>query len=133
MLQEQADGFMAEEVTDVDDYADWIRWVSDAKQSRQDMCESTHYAPIPLLLQQPNRNHDSSIPALLYTVQIKDGNSDCKPLSNWHHPAIMKWTLGGEKFASGSRLTPHWMRRDSNNSGEFWSGTKTFLLGTRAS
>jgi hypothetical protein len=34
MLQEQGDEFMTEEVTDSDDYADWIRWVSDAEQSK---------------------------------------------------------------------------------------------------
>jgi hypothetical protein len=31
ILQEQGDEFMAEEVTNSDDYADWIRWVSDAE------------------------------------------------------------------------------------------------------
>jgi hypothetical protein len=95
MLQEQADGFMAEEVMDVDDYADWIRWVFDAEQSRQDMCESTHDAPVPLLLQQPNRDHDSSIPTLVHIVQIKDGNSDCKPTeqlaSSSHHEMDIRW------------------------------------------
>jgi len=40
MLQEQGDEFMAEEVTDSDDYADWIRWASDAEQSRHAMYES---------------------------------------------------------------------------------------------
>jgi hypothetical protein len=33
MLQEQADDFMNEEITEGDDYADWIRWVADAEQS----------------------------------------------------------------------------------------------------
>jgi hypothetical protein len=95
MLQEQADGFMAEEVTNADDYTNWIRWVSDAEQSRQDMCESTYDAPVPFLLQQPNRDHDSSILALLHIVQIKDGNSDCKPTeqlaSSSHHEMDIKW------------------------------------------
>ncbi|CAK9215035.1 unnamed protein product [Sphagnum troendelagicum] len=31
ILQEQADGFMNEEVTNADDYADWMRWVADAE------------------------------------------------------------------------------------------------------
>jgi hypothetical protein len=31
-LQDQADDFMKEEITDTDDYADWIQWVSDAKK-----------------------------------------------------------------------------------------------------
>jgi hypothetical protein len=34
MLQEQADGIMTEEIADGDDYADWIRWVSDEEKSR---------------------------------------------------------------------------------------------------
>jgi len=34
MLQEQGDEFMMEKVTDSDDYADWIRWVFDAEQSK---------------------------------------------------------------------------------------------------
>jgi hypothetical protein len=86
---------MAKEVTDANDYTDWIRWVSDVEQSKQDMCESTHDAPVPLLLQQPNRDHDSSIPALLHIVQIKDGNFDCKPTeqlaSSSHHEMDIRW------------------------------------------
>jgi hypothetical protein len=31
ILQEQADDFMNEEITEGDDYADWIRWVADAE------------------------------------------------------------------------------------------------------
>jgi len=34
ILQEQANEFMKEEITDADDYADWIRWVSDAEQGK---------------------------------------------------------------------------------------------------
>ncbi|CAM6028551.1 unnamed protein product [Sphagnum balticum] len=34
MLQEQGDTFMTEELTDSDDYADWIRWVSYVEQSK---------------------------------------------------------------------------------------------------
>jgi hypothetical protein len=43
----------------------------------------------------------------------------------------MKWILDGGRFVNESGLTPAWRKRDKNNSGEFWSGTKTFLLGTR--
>jgi len=76
ILQEQANGFMKEEITDADDYADWIRWVSDAEQGRQAMYESTHGVAIPPLLQQPSQVHTSSIPAILQTVQMRDGNFD---------------------------------------------------------
>ncbi len=30
-LQKQAEDLMKEEITDADDYADWIRWVVDAE------------------------------------------------------------------------------------------------------
>ncbi len=33
-LQEQADDFMDEEITDADDYADWLRWVADVEQGK---------------------------------------------------------------------------------------------------
>jgi hypothetical protein len=77
ILQEQADGFMNEEVTDADDYADWIRWVVDAEQSRRTMCESTPDVVVTLMLQQPGLRDTSSIPMLLQAVQMKDGNSNC--------------------------------------------------------
>jgi hypothetical protein len=91
ILQEQADGFMKEEITDVDDYADWIRWVSNAKQGRQAMYESTHGVVVPPLLQQTSRGHASSIPALLQTVQIKDGNSNgshIKQITSSNHDEV---------------------------------------------
>ncbi len=95
MLQEQGDEFMAEEVTDSDDYADWIRWVSDAEHSRQAMYESTRDLPVPLLLQQPSPVHNSSIPVLLHTVRVKDGDLDCKPVeqlaSSSHQEMDNRW------------------------------------------
>jgi hypothetical protein len=43
---------MTEEITDGDDYADWIKWVVDAEENRQIMHESTHNVLVTLLLQQ---------------------------------------------------------------------------------
>ncbi len=77
ILQEQADGFMNEEVTDADDYADWMRWVADAEQSRRAMCESTPNVAVTLMLQQPGLRDTSSILTLLQAVQMKDGDSSC--------------------------------------------------------
>ncbi|CAK9870735.1 unnamed protein product [Sphagnum jensenii] len=76
ILPEQVDGFMNEEITDADDYVDWMRWVSDAEQSRRAMCECTHDVVVTLLLQQPSLRDISSIPALLQVVQMKDGDFD---------------------------------------------------------
>jgi hypothetical protein len=59
---------MEEEITDADNYADWLRWVFDAEQSGQAMYESTHDAIISLLLQQPSQGHTPSIPALLQVL-----------------------------------------------------------------
>jgi hypothetical protein len=53
------------------------------------------------------------------------------PLRNWHLLTIRKWTIGGEKSANKSGWTPNWMMKDSSRFGEFWSGSKTSLLGTR--
>jgi hypothetical protein len=50
ILQGQVDDFMKEEVTDGDDYADWIRWVADAEKSMRE--ESTPKCIASLALQQ---------------------------------------------------------------------------------
>jgi hypothetical protein len=41
IIQEHADDIMKEDVTDSDDYADWIQWMSNAEQSRHAIYEST--------------------------------------------------------------------------------------------
>jgi hypothetical protein len=51
ILQEQVDDFMEEEITDDDDYADWIKWVSNAEKGKQAIFETTNYAEVPVLLQ----------------------------------------------------------------------------------
>jgi len=87
MLQEQADGIMTEEITDGDDYADWIKWVADVEESRQIMHESTHNVLVPLLLQQHCPQHDSTILMILQTIQVKGGDSDCKPSEKFMSPS----------------------------------------------
>jgi hypothetical protein len=41
---------MKEEITDVDDYADWIRWVSDAEQRKQAVPGAATCTEVPVLL-----------------------------------------------------------------------------------
>jgi hypothetical protein len=53
------------------------------------------------------------------------------PLSRWHRPTMMEWTLDGERSVNESGLTLAWIKRNNHNSGRFWSGTKMFLRGTR--
>ncbi|CAK9220311.1 unnamed protein product [Sphagnum troendelagicum] len=96
ILQEQVNEFMEEEITDADDYANRLRWVSDAEQGGQAMYESTHDAAIPLLLQQPGQGHTPSIPVLLQVLQTKDDNLDFKPTeqraSSNHHGMDTRWS-----------------------------------------
>jgi hypothetical protein len=49
--QEQVDEFMEEEITYANDYAYWLKWVSNVEQSRHAKYESTHYVAILVLLQ----------------------------------------------------------------------------------
>ncbi len=51
ILQGQVDDFMEEEIIDVDDYADWLKWVSNAEKRKQYIFESTSCAEVPVLLQ----------------------------------------------------------------------------------
>ncbi len=95
ILQEQADGFMNEEVTDVDDYADWMRWVADAEQSRRAMCKGTPDAAVTLMLQRPDPRYTSSIPTLPQAVQVKDDDSGCSTTkllgSSSHEEMGIRW------------------------------------------
>jgi hypothetical protein len=50
-LQDQADDFMREEISDFDDYADWIQWVFDAEKGKQISREPARCAEVPALLQ----------------------------------------------------------------------------------
>ncbi len=50
-LEKQAGDFMKEEITDADDYADWIQWVADAEQGKQTLPEATNSAEISMILQ----------------------------------------------------------------------------------
>ncbi|CAK9230698.1 unnamed protein product [Sphagnum troendelagicum] len=95
ILQEQADGFMNEEVTDADDYANSMRWVADAKQSRRAMCESTPDVAVALMLQQPGLRDTSLIPTLLQAVQLTNGDSGCSTTellrSSSHDKMCTRW------------------------------------------
>jgi hypothetical protein len=71
---------MEREIIGADDYADWLRWVFDAEQSRHAMYESTHYVEIPVLLQ---------------VDQTEGGNLDRNSIeqltSSTHEEMNMRW------------------------------------------
>jgi hypothetical protein len=50
-LQDQTDDLMKEEITDADDYADWIRWVADAEQEKKALSGAANGAEVSVLLQ----------------------------------------------------------------------------------
>jgi hypothetical protein len=60
ILQKQADDFMEEEITDADDYAGWIKWVSNAEKGKQAIFESANRAEVHVLLQIHQMNRGDS-------------------------------------------------------------------------
>jgi len=102
-LQKQANDLMKKEITDADDYANWIRWVTDAEQGKQALSEATNGAKMSVLLQ-------------VQQMDITDYHNSLKErlvLSN-----NRKADRGGERFAKKFELIKIWMRRRDNNSGE---------------
>ncbi len=79
MLQERTDRIMAEEDSDGDDYADWIKWSSDAEENRMFKYESARSELGTVLLQQHGPEHDSVIPEILQTTQVVTDEPDHKP------------------------------------------------------
>jgi hypothetical protein len=97
---------MIEEITDGDDYADWIKWVANAEESRQIMHESTHNVLVPLLLQQHCPQHDFTIPMILQTIQVKMATLIVSPVKSLCRPVIMNREPDGRRFVNESRSTP---------------------------
>jgi hypothetical protein len=50
-LQNQADDFMKEEITDADDYADWIQWAANGEHHKQNLSEAVSATGESVLLQ----------------------------------------------------------------------------------
>jgi hypothetical protein len=65
ILQKQVDDFMEEEITDADDYADWIKWVSAAEKGKQAIFETTNYVEVHVLLQ-------------VHQIDSGDSHNNCK-------------------------------------------------------
>jgi hypothetical protein len=54
-LQNQAEDFMKEEITDADDYADWIQWAADGERHNQNLSEAMSATGGSVLLQVQRR------------------------------------------------------------------------------
>ncbi|CAK9861921.1 unnamed protein product [Sphagnum jensenii] len=50
-MHNQADEFMKEEITDADDYADWIRWAADGEGRKKGLSQATKATKESVLLQ----------------------------------------------------------------------------------
>ncbi|CAM6023713.1 unnamed protein product [Sphagnum balticum] len=74
ILQEQADDFMNKEISEGDDYADWMQWVRDTEQSRR--TERAPDAVAKFSLQRSGQMNVPSILTLRQVMQIKNDNSD---------------------------------------------------------
>jgi hypothetical protein len=114
MLQEQTDEIMIEEISDGDDYPDWIKWASDAKESRLSMRESAHNVLGPVLLQQHKPDHDSVIPMILQTAQVETGKPDHKPNEEFascsHFESGIRWKEICERIKVDTDLDKHGQR-----------------------
>ncbi len=74
ILQGQEDDFMKEEVTDGDDYADWIRWVADAEQSMRE--ERVTKCTTTLASQQQRTLNTVLVPTLLQVGTVGSSESE---------------------------------------------------------
>jgi hypothetical protein len=79
-LQEQADDFMKGEIRDANDYADWIKWVSNAEQGKQAISTTTNHTKVPVLLQV--QQMDSSLFLNSFKEQLSFSD-DYKANSRW--------------------------------------------------
>ncbi|CAM6061976.1 unnamed protein product [Sphagnum tenellum] len=82
-LQDQTDEFMKEEVSDSDDYADWIRWVSDAEERKACSRESIMCveAPIVLQTQRPTKDENPLNPSSIIIRMLKREHEMARNLS----------------------------------------------------
>ncbi len=59
-LQNQAEDFMKEEITDADDYVDWIQWATDGERHKQNLSEVVSATRGSVLLQVQRREITAS-------------------------------------------------------------------------
>ncbi|CAK9194111.1 unnamed protein product [Sphagnum troendelagicum] len=94
MLQEQADDFMNEEITEGNDYADWIRWVVDAEQSMRD--ERTPKDMVTLVSQQHRSTDIAVVPTLQQVMPTRNDESECATTarlgSSVHEERDTRWS-----------------------------------------
>jgi len=71
---------MKEEITDSDDYADWIQWVSDAEQRKQVISITSKHDEAPILLQLQQVNNDIFPNKFKEQLTVSD---NCSADSRW--------------------------------------------------
>jgi hypothetical protein len=111
MLQEQTNGIMTEDNSDGDDYADWIKWSSDAEENMLSKCEIAHPV-LGRVLSQPHKpNHDFVIPAIFQTARASIEGPDCKInegcVSGHHFESETRWKERCERIKVDAGLDEH--------------------------
>ncbi|CAK9196445.1 unnamed protein product [Sphagnum troendelagicum] len=111
MLQERTDRIMAEEDSDGDDYADWIKWSSDAEENRLSEYGSARSELGTVLLQQHKLEHDFVILEILQTAQVVTDEPDHKPgegcKSCSHSKSEVRWKEIYERIKVDTNLEKH--------------------------
>jgi len=133
MLQERTDRIMVEEDSDGDDYADWIKWSSDAEENRLFEYESARSELGTVPLQQRGPEHDSVIPEILQTAQVMTDGPDHKPgegcESCSHSKSEDRWKDICERIKVDANLE----KPGHSSFGQHWNDTRTSSLGTKVS
>ncbi len=111
MLQEQTDGIMTEENSDGDDYADWIRWSSNAEENRSTECESARNVLGKVLLQQHQPNRSSVIPTIFQTTHARTEEPNRKTnegcVTGNHSESEIRWKEICERIKVDADLDEH--------------------------
>ncbi|CAM6065311.1 unnamed protein product [Sphagnum tenellum] len=80
-LQDQTDQFMREEISDSDDCADWIQWVSDAEERKTGNRESTMCEKAPVLMKMQRPNEDENLHNPVKSSECSDENTRWREIS----------------------------------------------------
>jgi hypothetical protein len=111
MLQKRTDGIMTEENSDGDDYADWIKWSSDAEENKSTECETARDVLRKVLLQQHKPDRGYVIPAIFQTTHERTKESNRKTdegcVSGNHSELEIRWKEIYERIKVNVDLDEH--------------------------
>ncbi|CAM6065312.1 unnamed protein product [Sphagnum tenellum] len=80
-LQDQADEFMREEISDSDDYADWIHWVSNVEERKTGSRESMICVETPAVLEVQRPDKDENLHNLVMSSECSNDSTRWREIS----------------------------------------------------